>query len=1332
MNCSTKEEFNSAIEFGKAINDIRSDQTSDTTIQFLDTSQGLVSKIEGRYSAGGTATIGQSVTEKVGKKFKYFRKNPLLEQQGEIGDQIHELNQYVTKEILKVTDEKSNEAAYQYVKNLPLFPREGLKKIYQDYGKTLDTKSEQNLIEGVQQNLLSVYRIQRTLNKLSGKDGKVQIRTEQVIIDPKRDLGGTIDFLAIFSDNTAAVIDYKTKIIPKSNLDAFGNILNGDKVVSTRDIDKYKLQTGEYGRILRESYGVKSIRNVTILPIKLVVSLDTNLNKYGNKIEGLTFPGQDILLEKILPFSNQTGFKSLDEFIRSVDTQIDRLKQRIKANPKLREDLQDRINNLERSKKDILINHNLDTVLDYGKSLAEKVKKANLGELSIAEIQDLRDELELLASITKSTHEYRQFLKGVDQSKLDSFDEKAGSITLELEETIEDLKSVLFENKITKLIEIHTGFKITDDYGNIVPFAQEGYFGKWYYQLSQFDNPIFKSLRSILDQVNYKVRQRTDQVVEDIVQTENEVYNWLKQTGRTFEDLIQIMINPNTDNFWGKYSQKFADILNSLPGEDLHKHYEPGEGYTESYQQRMLDKLQFFKDEGFTGKELENKINYWISQNDLSVINGKASYPEAWQMAKNYNRLHLKDSPEDYNHNYKFILSVPQLKNYYEMFEKYNKEFRQLLGVDYNRLPNNFLPNVRKTMSERVTADGFSGFLDGTQDFLRDFSIREEDRSEDSTYNSNEQIPIFFLNRFRNEDRSLNVGEKSYQFGRSLAIFAKMAYNYEAVTERHAEILALQQFLSQEAEQILQSRGKNMIDQMGNTITEKLQATDIPEIFQSFVDMYVYKIGVKSIIGDRSGTAEKMLLKAKEYFTLKTLGFNVIAGLGSLMSAKINTLIEANKGIIFNRTNYKESLTASWTDREKFLAMNAFFDPMSHRLNHPRLAGETKYGERFYSDPTMRGWVNKYVNSRMLMNTFSVGDQYIEELVLVAMSKNYYVDNLGNLRKIKFDSDLETHKDRLIWDLFSYSKESGAKLDLTEEQIAKVFEDFRRAVQAGQSRIKGTIPDEDKAHWQNNIIMQLVMHFKSWMPGILFERFGKVKYDSRIDSLYMGKYTSLSKEFQNPDKLVFKEFFKKILIPRLGKLAADVVTFGMLSKSRLNDKHNKLLYFEKWLDENPQYKNKVTFEEFLHVQQVQLKSVIQELRVLLTIAGLLVLLGGDFDDDGQRDYKKYLLTRKLASLLFKTQQELSFTYSPVAFAGMIKSPLPMLSLVTDAWKTIANTIDEILDIPFGEDRLIGGTKGKDKQPILYNTHKWFPGLGGAMRFFDAFNDDTQYEKTTQQ
>lgn len=1328
MTCETVNDFNVAIESGKIINDTRKNQTAETTVRFLKNTSANVSKIEGAYrTQSGAPSIKESVTEKISRKTKQGKVNSVVEQQGKVGNYTHDIMETFILDIVNITNDLSNDSAIKYIKELTSYNKEGLKKINEKYGKTISDIAVTNLFEGAKDVLLNIYRVQSTINKISRKTGKAHSSPEQVIIDPKRNIGGTIDLAVIFSDNTAAVIDFKTKILKTTNKDAFGNILDFKKTVTDIDLEKYKLQTGEYGRILRESYGVTSIRNITMYPISLDVSFDPNTQQYSDVIKNAKFPGQDPLLEKVFPFSNKTGFKELDEYINKLDERISRLQKRIKLDPKTREEFQSKIDQLESAKKQIFIDHNLDGILNFGKSLAKQVANAELNKLDIPDLQELLEELYLLETLTESTSAYREYLKRTSKAEeVEETSKKIGDMFVEIKDTIARVKDVLYKDKIKTLIEQKTGVNILDDSHNFTPFAQEGYFGKMFYQLSQYDNPVFRTLKKVLNEINFETRQKTDVVVEEITAIENKVYSWLKNSGKSFDDLIKIMINPETDNFWGRYTTSYLDQLKSATGATLHQYFEPHDDYEENYQIRLDKTKDRLTREGLKDKDFQRALENWISRNSLDIVDGKPLYPNAWEQAKRYNRLQMKDSPANYNSEYKYILSVPELKNYYEMFEKYNKHFRKILGVDYLKLPNNFLPNIRKTITERTTEHGFSGFTDGIEDFFKDLSIRQEDKSEDSTYNSNEQIPIFFLNRFRSKDGALETGEKSYQFGRSLAIFAKMAYNYEASTKREAEILALREFISTEAEQITQVRGKNLIDKMGNQAVEKLQASDLPEIFRSFVDMYLYKINVKPVIGDKSGKAEKVLLKAKEYFTLKVLGFNFVAGVGSLASAKINSIVERNKGIIYNKETYNESVKESWGNREKFLAINAFFDPMSHRLNNPRLVGEKKYGERFYSDPTMRGFVNQYVNSRMLMNTFSIGDQYIEEVVTVSMAKFYYVDELGNLRKAKNPEELAKYKDRTIYSLFEYSKDKGAKLNIPEEQLMNVFEDFRVAVQAGQSRIKGTIPEEDRAYWQTNIFGQLLMHFKSWMPGMFFERFGKIKYDNRIQTIYMGKYTALRKEFTNPDKLTAQAFFKGILLPRMAKLILDLSTFGLMSKSRLNDKFNKELIFERWLDENPHLKDKVTFEEFNEVQQKQLKSVIQELRVLLVLAGLIVMLGLDWDDDGEEDYKQYLLTRKLASAIFKTQQELSFVYNINAFNSMVKNPLPMLGLITDATKTLTNTIDEILDIPFGEERIIGGQE-RDKQPIMYNTIKWFPGLGGMTRFFDIFNDDIAYD-----
>ena len=83
---------------------------------------------------------------------------------------------------------------------------------------------------------------------------------------------------------------------------------------------------------------------------------------------------------------------------------------------------------------------------------------------------------------------------------------------------------------------------------------------------------------------------------------------------------------------------------------------------------------------------------------------------------------------------------------------------------------------------------------------------------------------------------------------------------------------------------------------------------------------------------------------------------------------------------------------------------------------------------------------------------------------------------------------------------------------------------------------------------------------------------------------------------------------------------------------------------------------------------------------------------------------------------------MSFVFNPIDFTNMVTTPLPTIGLVTDSWKLMKNTIDELLDIPFGEERLIGGQK-KDKTAIGYYGHTFIPG-GRLLDFFDLWKDDS--------
>jgi len=189
------------------------------------------------------------------------------------------------------------------------------------------------------------------------------------------------------------------------------------------------------------------------------------------------------------------------------------------------------------------------------------------------------------------------------------------------------------------------------------------------------------------------------------------------------------------------------------------------------------------------------------------------------------------------------------------------------------------------------------------------------------------------------------------------------------------------------------------------------------------------------------------------------------------------------------------------------------------------------------------------------------------------------------------------------------------------------------------------------------------------------------------------------------------------VLPKIAQLAKNIVWYS----TSKNDPRIKLAY-EVWLNKNPQYRGKVSFEEFLSAQQTQMKALILELRILLTFATLIALLGADFDDDGKKFYQEMWLTRKLAAIMHKTNQEISFTYNPEEFAKMIKNPIPMTGVLTDAVKILSNGYDESVDLIFGEKAPLPfhKTQEQDKSGFGYYTVKVVPGASQLEKFLEVF------------
>ena len=386
-------------------------------------------------------------------------------------------------------------------------------------------------------------------------------------------------------------------------------------------------------------------------------------------------------------------------------------------------------------------------------------------------------------------------------------------------------------------------------------------------------------------------------------------------------------------------------------------------------------------------------------------------------------------------------------------------------------------------------------------------------------------------------------------------------------------------------------------------------------------------------------------------------------------------------------------------------------------------------------DLSQRSWIQKYVNTRTLLIPYGIGDNEIDETIVYSAAQNYYVNNEGNLAKFVTDEDRKTYKDRTILALFSYDGKE-AKLNLPENKVRDIYIAFRNAARGIQSSIKGTISDNDKAMWQTNIYGLLLMQYKSWAPALLFERFGKVKYDSNTRTVYMGKYTALkqsigTKQYNKTDGMLqTKDFIFKIVLPKIGELIlhlASLHTIGGYFKGyKMKDDGTRQMMFQKFLAENPQYSDKITYAEYEDIVKRQIRSAIVELRLLLGLSAMLMMAMGDWDDDGERDFNKYLVTRKLASIFLKTSQELSFAWDINSFTKTIANPLPMLSLVSDAKKTIISSLAVIYNRTLGEVPE-GDDPNKDIKQAAGKWIGWAPPGQSILRLLDLMNNSVQYE-----
>lgn len=1165
-------------------------------------------------------------------------------------------------------------------------------------------------------------QIVETQNKID-PNGKFALRTEKIVIDPVHDVGGTIDVLVVFSDSTAGIFDFKSFSISSMYTTVSGGtreIVSNDFIAKSKR-DAWKLQTSTYKKILLEVYNLKDIRFTRIVPIWLDSTTDEN-NKIVQINNVQIGEKQSEFLRQRTVEGDKFSDAAVDLFLETVYKEISELEKTYsKLSRSERSAVESRLNKLHDAVDDFAIGMNINSLLQDALDIASKDYE------SFDELNKAINYISAIVNLKRNLQDSSRSIElEFDEDKLNQVNKR-----LALFKSIREEK--LLDNLNTE------GYGELNTVGGKIILSEDDIITQTALPTSKSENPIIQYANDLFSKSYTKQYLAIQKFDKEFARVESEVIKWLNSKGETLADVHKYILNREEGRLHYRLSSDFYDKIQAARNSNNHKFFTDnyqirskngkGETYLEWYkrsyeeQKKILeDRYSRLRDEP-KAKAVSKALEFWESNFNLQTApNGTPLQPKAW-LNKNNSWLELKASviKSNQSEEYKVISSNKPLLDYYEFILDTVKDWRKTVGYDEIK-SSYFYPMVRATAIEKLTESNMYALM---TDVRQMFEIRQDDQtfgSRDFDKEIEKSIPVYFTQPFRDANGEFDPSQLSTDVSASMRLFSKIVYNYQYMSEIESEMLAAKEMLKTvEYEQA--GWGKNIFNFMHNIATkDKSESGSMTDtIFSTLVDYHLYGIKIKPFLGNEKITAN--VTKLMNWFSLRSLGLGFVPATASYVSSQINARFEAVKGQLFSTQDWNNSIVLSGKEYKKYHALAYYFgvhnEDMVTDIVSSRVGSKNLVGNMLYNNAA-----NQYINQRMLMRPWSYGEERLENHITVTMANTYGVDSNGNVRKLEnLPEGSKSIYERMVFN----EEDASFKIEgLDEEQTIRYITQFKQAVRAAQKRITGTMSSEDIAYWQTNLAGRLVMMFKSWMPNVLEERFGKLRYNKILDSVEQGRYAALwqnNELEENANTLVYilsstmnlAKFVTSNLIIN-NSLARKVFgTNVKLHEDRLRRQYRE---FQNRYEKYPGVLERIpSYEAFVKMKEGQIKAALAELEVYILLSMAIAMLGADWDDDGEPMWSEMWVTRKIYRVLNRTKTELSFTYSYAEYIKLMQNPIPLTSALNNVLKLLGNTLDEVRDTALGENN------PRDNAGKLHYTTGMFTGVYQLRKFFDVFESD---------
>jgi len=1154
---------------------------------------------------------------------------------------------------------------------------------------------------------------------------------EMMVYDAKRDLAGTIDFIAVTPEGKVSLLDWKF-------MD-----LNTDKYedVPWYKVSAWRQQMKQYKLIIQNAYGVKSedFEQTRMIPIKAKYS-EANA-KLGIKptLTGIQIGNVDVKEEELaylLPVGleeEKTGNKKIDALIEKLNKIYDIISSK-KATPEDKRNKADQLNALYEAIRQLQVRQNIKPLVKQAKLLNIEVQriiddyKTNWeGKDANSFTDDQKDEFsDRILSYEKSLMVYTSLatdLKTLFRGELSEEDEKVwkdirdtAESANELESDLEDIRKDFAENIIAKSQNVLEFLK---------PEKVIKGFSKWFGSTSTLQLKATEVLYKMANKAFALASMETVDQGKILEGIKSKYDTWAKSKGLTNKNYFDIIKKKGKNELIDEFNPEFYKTAKGKIAEkdtqwvrdniDVTAYNEFLKEQKEKEYKRIEDKTRFGIDE-----EINNEIKREKFNAD-KLYNTSTTEAPGWLLYDFIKKFPIRDKWE--SKEWKELnnpANRPAL-DFYNYIKERNEEYEKI-GYINKSDARTFLPFIRKSLMEKIV---MGGKVTLGESLLRAVTVNEGDVG----YGQIDPItkePVYSIPKYFTKDVKEETSEDLF---RNMTLLNEMAIRYEYLnnienqmkliirTEANKEAIKTSYFgkTKYKADGDIETTSNNaentqlVRDMMeaiiyGHKYVENENFDQLLGGLGNFGKKANEKLGMKIFPEQFDNTQislNKTITQLNNFFQIKTLGLNPISALSNFLGGSFQSYI--NAGTFFTKSEFMKNefmlgARMKGIDAKKYIGALEYFLPLTENYN-------TELAKNLSLNKLSQEGVQEF-----LMSLMKKSDQYVQTVNFFSYLDNSIVEdgkvvnareflratpeyaNIYNVSaeerkalEVKFEKDVaELVKDKGVMKLAEV-KDGKLEIQGLERTSDSVIE-LRRKVQQLTKDALGNLSQDDIRKINLNIYGKSFMMFKNWIPRLVDVRAGNLKYNSATEAYEWGR-----------TRMVFRVISEDLT----GSIN------NLINSVQANEKgveFMKELYQKKKADYEKDTGKTLNMSEtqFIDLMRNNIKNQMTD---VLFYLGLTMLFIGaaaaapDKDEDrAVANRYKYMLR-----VMDKVRDEVAYFYDPTSLVGLTTSGIfPSLSYLTNFKKIFANFGKEMYAIGVGDEEL------EKKNQVIKYLLKGFP------------------------